>query len=389
MKKPVIVAVNGSPHGGVGNTSRMIEMFREPLMEEGMDLEVIRLAGKRIQYCIGCGFCMEKGRCWIDDDHREIVESLLSADGVILASPVYFLHVTAQMKTFIDRSLAFGHKPRSTWKPGLALSVSAGLGESRVAEYLAFILRTFGAFSVGTFTSLAVAPGQFLGIEAVQARARDLGKDLSRAIREKRRYPVTDNDLRYYQFMGDLVRSAKDTFMRDDFDHWERHGLYAGIEAYVKQTWAPPNDDGSAREAWIQKMIAEQKARKKAEREERKKEARSGEGPGAAGSCKELLQRMPLAFSPAAAKGLSAVYQFEVSGTEEFVAHLRIADGKCSFHEGRADRPGVRVMTPADVWLSISRGKMDGQQAFMSGKYTAEGDLALLMKLRSLFPKRG
>ena len=63
---------------------------------------------------------------------------LLEAEGIILASPVYFRHVTGQMKTFFDRSLALGHKPRPTWKPGLAISVSAGLGETDTADYLAF-----------------------------------------------------------------------------------------------------------------------------------------------------------------------------------------------------------------------------------------------------------
>jgi putative sterol carrier protein len=45
------------------------------------------------------------------------------------------------------------------------------------------------------------------------------------------------------------------------------------------------------------------------------------------------------------------------------------------------------IKTPADVWLAISRGELDGQQAFMAGKYKVEGELALLLKLRALFNK--
>ena len=77
--KPTIVAVNGSPHAGIGNTALMIEMLRPTLAEKGFELEVIHLAGKNIEYCTGCAFCMEKGRCWIDDDHREITAKLLEA----------------------------------------------------------------------------------------------------------------------------------------------------------------------------------------------------------------------------------------------------------------------------------------------------------------------
>ena len=77
--KPTIVAVNGSPHAGLGNTSLMIEMLRPTLGQEGFELEVIHLAGLDIRYCTGCAFCMEKGKCWIDDDHRRVTEKLLTA----------------------------------------------------------------------------------------------------------------------------------------------------------------------------------------------------------------------------------------------------------------------------------------------------------------------
>ncbi len=136
-----VVAVNGSPHSAIGNTSLMLRMMEPVLAQEGIDLEEIFLASMRIEYCVGCGVCMEKGKCWRQDDHAEVIGKVLGADGVILASPVYFRHVTAQMKTFIDRSLAYGHKPRTTWKPGMAISVSAGLGETAVAESLGSTLR--------------------------------------------------------------------------------------------------------------------------------------------------------------------------------------------------------------------------------------------------------
>jgi multimeric flavodoxin WrbA/putative sterol carrier protein len=384
FEKPTIVAVNGSPHAGIGNTALMIEMLRPTLAEEGFELEVIDLAGKNVEYCTGCAFCMEKGRCWIDDDHRKIIEKLLSADGVILASPVYFLHVTGQMKTFLDRSLAFGHKPRTTWKPGLAISVSAGLGETDTANYLAFLLRTFGAFSVGTLTAMATQPGGFLGKEAVEARAVDLARDLARAIKEKRRYPATDRDLRFYQFMGSLVKRQKDTVMKHDYKHWQEHGFYDSFEKYIQQTTAEVPFNGELRDAWIKEMIEEHKTKRRAQSVEVKKEPRGIVQE--AKSCRELLQAMPLGFNPEAAGDMTATIQFEVNGEEDFLSHLKIAKGQCTYHEGATDKPNLIVKTPAEVWLKISRGELNGQKAFMDGQYRVEGDMTLLLKLKSLFP---
>ena len=381
--RPRIIAVNGSPHAGIGATAQMIEMLRPGLSEEGLELEVIHLSGLDIEYCRGCGFCMEKGRCWIDDDHRGVVSKILSADGVILGSPVYFFSVTGQMKTFLDRCLAFGHKPRPTWKPGLAVCPSAGMGETDVAHYLAFVLRTFGAFAVGTLTAIAAHPGGFWGREAVETRAMDLAKDLARAIREKRRFPPTDRDLRYYQFMSGLVESHKETVMKDDYQHWKKQGLFEGFASYIQQDPSRKELDPEMREAWIQEMIAEQKARKKGQQpEKREMKPRTAQ---TAKSCNQILRNMPLAFKAEAAGDLKAVYQFEVSGAETFTAHLRIAEGKCSFHEGAAERPDIIIRAPADVWLKISQGELDGQKAFMEGRFETEGNIMLLLKLKSLF----
>ena len=379
---PTIVAVNGSPHARIGNTSMMIEMLRGPLAAEGFSLKIITLSEKEIDYCYGCGFCLEKGKCWIEDDHRAIVNQLLSADGIILGSPVYVLNVTGQMKTFLDRSLGYGHKPRPTWKPGLAVCVSAGLGETRTAEYLAGVLHIYGAFSVGKLTAMATGPGEFIGREAVEMRAQELAHDLARAIKEKRRRPASDMDLRFYQFMGDLVKRNKDTIMKHDYQHWQEHGYYEGFENYVQQTAAKINYNPEAREAWVKELIATHRRKRK------KKEAAAPsvqKGPQTAQSCAELLQMMPLGFKGTESNGLEAIYQFEISGEENFTACLKISGGQCSYHNGPSDNPGVIIKTPADVWLAIAKGELDGQQAFMSGKYKVEGDLSLLLRLKSLF----
>ncbi len=380
---PVVVAVNGSPHLGAGNTGLMLAMVGEELQRLGLRLEIVHLADHRIEYCVGCGHCLERGRCWIPDDHAAVVQRLLAADAVVLASPVYFFHVTAQMKTFLDRSLAFGHKPRPTWKPGLAVSVSAGSGETSVATYLEGMLRVYGAFPVGSLTSLATVPGGFMGREAVEARAVDLARDLARAVRERRRYPPTETDLRYYNFMSALVRDNRDTVMKDDFDHWQRLGLNSGFEAYVQQlrTVTAPADP-AVREAWMKEMRAGYAARSGRGAARTSKPDPAQPSPA---TCREVLHAMPAAFDRTAAEGLNAVYEFRVSGEESFTAHLTIADGACTYAEGPAERPGLVVRTPAGVWLAIARGELDGQTAFMRGQYTAEGDLALLFKLKGLF----
>jgi putative sterol carrier protein len=377
-----VVAVNGSPHNAIGNTSLMLRMIADGLLQEGIELEEIFISNHRIEYCIGCGFCLENKKCWRSDDHSVITDKLMAADGIILASPVYFMHVTAQMKTFIDRSLSFGHKPRTTWKPGLSVCVSAGLADTDTTRYLEGILRPFGAFSVGSLTAIATGPGGFLGKEAVEARAADLARVFAKAIKEGIRYPATGDDLRFYLFMRDLVTREKD-FMVGDYKHWRDKGLLEGFEAYANQKFASPVYDVETRKQWLKDMIKEDK--NKGNEVSSSVTDIKAAVPKAAVSCLELLKMMPIGFRAEAAGNLTAVYQFQITGSEEFIAHLVISDGKCFFHEGSHEKPGVIVKSPADIWLSISSGEMDGQGAFMSGLYKVEGNIALLMKMKSLF----
>jgi putative sterol carrier protein len=211
-----------------------------------------------------------------------------------------------------------------------------------------------------------------------------LARDLARAIKEKRRYPATDRDLRFYQFMGSLVKRQKDTVMKHDYKHWQEHGFYDSFEKYIQQTTAEVPFNGELRDAWIKEMIEEHKTKRRAQSVEVKKEPRGIVQE--AKSCRELLQAMPLGFNPEAAGDMTATIQFEVNGEEDFLSHLKIAKGQCAYHEGATDKPNLVVKTPAEVWLKISRGELNGQKAFMDGQYRVKGDMTLLLKLKSLFP---
>ena len=371
-----VVAINGSPHEGFGNTSQMIAMLGQHLSPAGLELEEIFLSQQQIGFCTGCATCLETGACWVRDDYNSVVRSVLEADAVILASPVYFFNVTAQMKTFLDRSLGYGHRPRGDWKPGLVLSVSAGHGETWVADYLGRVMRAFGAYAVGKLTAIAVGPGEFLGREAVEARAADLARDLALAVKEKRLYPPTDQDLVYWQFMSNLIKENRD-LMAADYEHWQELGLFKSFETYMGQTRSRQLPDMPAappEPRMPQKSAAAPAPPPKAES--------TAASPG---TLLELMTLMPGALNPAAAAGLTATYQFEVNGNEDFTAHLVIADGQATFHEGSADKPNLIIKTPAEVWLAISRGELDGTQAYLSGQFRIKGDLGLLIKLKTLF----
>ncbi len=101
----MFVAVYGSPRPG-GNTDILMDTFLSALETEEKIMR-FKLRDIELQPCMGCCRCDETGICVYKDDIRIIYECIENAKGLILASPIYFACVTAQMKTFIDRGQAF------------------------------------------------------------------------------------------------------------------------------------------------------------------------------------------------------------------------------------------------------------------------------------------
>jgi multimeric flavodoxin WrbA len=105
MKKKVLV-LSSSPRRG-GNSDLLCDQFIDGSKEIGHVTEKIFLKDKKINYCTGCGSCIDRGKkCSQKDDMAEVLDKMVAADVIVMATPVYFYTMCAQMKTLIDRTCA-------------------------------------------------------------------------------------------------------------------------------------------------------------------------------------------------------------------------------------------------------------------------------------------
>lgn len=102
MHKNVLI-ISSSPRKG-GNSNTLCDRFMDGAKESGHAVEKIWLREKQIGYCTGCGYCFNAHKCSQKDDMTEILNKMLAADVIVLATPVYFYSMCAQMKTLIDRT---------------------------------------------------------------------------------------------------------------------------------------------------------------------------------------------------------------------------------------------------------------------------------------------
>ncbi len=100
-----VIAFNGSARKD-GNTAKLIRYTFEELENEGIETELLQLAGSRIQGCIACYKCFANKdcRCVVNNDiANECLEKMHNADGIIIGSPTYFAGITPEAKALIDR----------------------------------------------------------------------------------------------------------------------------------------------------------------------------------------------------------------------------------------------------------------------------------------------
>ena len=105
MNKKVLI-LSGSPRKG-GNSDLLCDEFMRGAAEAGNETEKIRVAEKKIGYCTACYYCQTSGGvCAKKDDMAQLLQKIIDADVIVLASPVYFYSISAQLKTVIDRTVA-------------------------------------------------------------------------------------------------------------------------------------------------------------------------------------------------------------------------------------------------------------------------------------------
>lgn len=145
-----ILILSGSPRIN-GNTEAMVRAFSEGARHAGHDVETIPAGRKKIAGCLGCEYCHTKGKgsCIQKDDEEEIYRALESAEMLVLASPVYYFTLSAQLQAALHRTYAVGI-PKNVRQTALLLSSGApGVYEPAIGQYRKAIVEYFSVKDAG------------------------------------------------------------------------------------------------------------------------------------------------------------------------------------------------------------------------------------------------
>lgn len=176
MKKVLILSGSPRMHG---NSNILCDEFARGATEAGYEIEKINVSRMKVAGCLGCNACYKNGgTCVQKDEMEQIREKMIATDVIVLASPIYFYSMTAQLKAVIDRTYAFYQELAGKT---FYFIISCAAPEASFTETMTAALRGFtccvpeakeGGVVLGMNTN---EPGDVKTTEAMQ-QAYEMGK---------------------------------------------------------------------------------------------------------------------------------------------------------------------------------------------------------------------
>jgi len=213
-----ILAILGSPRGARSQTTVLAEAVLAGVREQGGEPEIVDLSTTRLEFCSACDTCHKSPKCALDDAGCAILEQMLNADGIVLASPVYLNQVTAQLKTLLDRTSHFIHCLRLMDKYIAAVTTSGGGGGADAQVFLKRYAQSVGAqFVGGVDANMPLKAADF-------AAAQKLGATLAISIRDQtcdpaQMYAIEEQKKRF----GHLINVHRESWPHE-YKYWQKKG---------------------------------------------------------------------------------------------------------------------------------------------------------------------
>ena len=170
-----VLILNGSPRVG-GNTSIAVREMENVFKENGVEVETVQIGNKDIRGCIACRSCVERGKCVFDDVVNELAPKFEEADGLVVATPVYYASANATLIACLDRLFYSTHFDKSM-KVGASVVCARRGGCSATFDELNKYF---------TICNMPIAPSQYWnsihGREKGEAELDEEGKQTMRTL---------------------------------------------------------------------------------------------------------------------------------------------------------------------------------------------------------------
>lgn len=356
-----VLLIRGNPRKS-GFTERFANLVLDGLREVDANVHDVDLADQSIQPCLGCYHCWlaTPGQCVHGDAMGDLLEHVLRADVLVCATPIYYFSMSALMKTFFERTFPLA-------QPGLTASRLGNTRNStrypdrwqnkKLVTLVTGALRGHAPYQPANDTFRWIADSLDLELAGQLTRPESYLIDypLSKPRTVKR---ILAGFVQAGREIGTTGRLTPETLeavalpLAFDEAHFRTYSNYYWDHARaLGEAAVDPNR--------VQHNVAR--------------------------DVRILLREMVRSFDPRAAARVRGTLQFEFRAPD-FAAWIRIENATCSWTEGSAPNPDLRIRTTAAAWAGLFMRQTDVRQALLDRTLELEGDKSLFSRLDRLFP---
>lgn len=338
-----VLVINGSPKGKNSNSLKLTNAFVEGLGE--IDLKQVDVASKNIGSCKGCFSCWNKtpGICIMQDDMSEIIEDELWADVIIWSFPLYYFNVPGMLKNLIDRQLPMSMPFMEERSDGYGSGSHPARYDMSGKRYV--VISTCGFYSAkNNYDSIRSMFNHVCGNENYETIFCGQG-ELFRVKELKER---TDEYL-------EIVKKAGREFVHGSITEETKSELSQLL--FDKETFEEMADA-----SW----------------------GVSKDGKEKLDETYTFTKQMAALYNKASHQGKDKV--LEIRYTDKGKAYqIKLTASGSEVFDVCALEPTTIIETPYDVWTTIARGEIRGDEALMKGMYRVTGDFELMIHWKTYF----
>ena len=338
-----ILVINGSPKGKNSNTMHLTRAFLDGIGES--EIREIDISNSNIAGCKGCFCCWSKtpGKCIIKDDMQYVIESELWADVIVWSFPLYYFSVPGGLKNLIDRQLPMNLPFMEDRTDGVGSGSHPARFDMSGKKHI--IISTCGFYSADkNYDSVKLMFNHICGENAYDMIVCGQG-ELFRVPELRSR---TDEYL-------EIVKLAGEEFSNGQISSETKERLTELLypkevfEAMADASWGVSKDDGETVDETF-----------------------------------SFTRQMAALYNKDSYDGMDRVIEITYTDKDKTYQILLKKDGSEVFDELTLT-PTTIIETPWDVWTSISRGEIRGDEALMKGMYKVKGDFDLMINWSDYF----
>jgi len=161
-----VMGIAGTPRKK-GNSEILLRYALKPFKNNGWNVKIFLLSELTIKHCNACESCRETGTCIINDDMQSIYDAFRWCNAIIISSPVYYLNVSAQLLSLLDRHYAVKVEKPLKGKVGGAIAVGNGTSGGQ-----AITINAIHAWMLSC--GIICVPGELHGVKAVADKPGDI-----------------------------------------------------------------------------------------------------------------------------------------------------------------------------------------------------------------------